>query len=101
MRARCVELLGQGKAIRESNAGRSSRDWVSISNVGRPPGECWALISAVAAAGNSQCRYAIEPRLRCLQLRRERQEGSFLTIAAGKMHADRQAVCRPVQRYAH
>src|SRR5262249_20324181 len=60
-----------------------------------------ALISAVTAAGNSQYRYAIEPRLRCLQLSRERQEGSFLTIAAGKVHADRQAVCRPVQRYAH
>jgi len=47
-------------------------DWVSISNVGRPPGECWALISAVAAAGNSQCRYAIEPRLRCLEFGGER-----------------------------
>ena len=44
-------------------------DWISISNVGRPPGECWA---AVAAAGNSQCRYAIEPRLRCLEFGGER-----------------------------
>ena len=79
-----VELLGQGMAIRESNAGCSTagvlmaiasgisrcashcRDWASISNVGRPPRECRARRSAVAAAGNSQCRYAIEPRLRGL-----------------------------------
>ena len=51
-----------------------------------------ALISAVAAAGNSQCRYAIEPRLRCLQLSRERQEGSFLTRVCENPGS--QAACR-------
>jgi len=72
-------------------------DWVRISNGGRPPGECWAIISAVAAAGNSQCRHAIKPRLRCRQLSGERQQGRLLAIAAREMCAERQAICRPMQ----
>ena len=48
-----------------------------------------------------QCRHAIEPRLRCLQLGSERQQGRLLTIAAREMHADRQAIRRPMQWHAH
>ena len=46
-------------------------------------------------------RHAIEPWLRLLQLRGKLQQRRLLAVAAGEMHAHRQAVRRPVQRHAH
>jgi hypothetical protein len=48
-----------------------------------------------------QCRHAIEPRLRRLELRGKRQQRRLLAVAAREMHTDRQAIHCPMQRHAH
>ena len=48
-----------------------------------------------------QCRHAIEPRLRGLELGGKGQQRRLLTVAAREMYADRQTVRRPMQRHAH
>ena len=56
--------------------------------------------TAVGFGGLLQCRHAIEPRLRRLELR-GKQQRRLLAVAAGEMHTDRQAIHCPMQRHAH